>query len=757
MKKLILLLLAVIVIANIMPGRDKIKDLEALLKMAKGEQKLEILLQLVREYENCSPKGVIDSGLEALALFKQFPDNKRETRLLNGVGLAYIDQGQVDPGLLYLNRSRKLAETTGDREGLADALHSIAAAYMKFGNYDLALEVCRDVLAIRTRLNDSRGIAQTRRTIGRIYSHKGDFEKALEHYLATLDLQEKNQDQEAMAYTYLDIGATYRQMNKYGDAGRYFKLALDIHKKAGNKPGMLLCLNNLAAALRDSAANTMEENLRVSFYRETVNYYRLALQLQKELGFKTDMVLALLNMGEAYEYLKQYDNANECYAVSLGMSRELGEKAVEAQALAHIAVMHGRQNQYRLALDTAGRALEMADALQDKVARKNVYEAIAGLYSGVGNFKQAYTTFQKFKALNDEILNTGSADRLAALDALLNTKEKERQIELLEEREIRHQNLLRFYLVVGVLVLIIAVVNFILYRIKKREEAAVRESEEKYRLLEEERLKRSKFESISLLARGIAHDFNNILGVILGYVDLVKMSLAPRSPQTQHLAKAEQAVSKAKDLAEKFLTFAENGEPIKRAASIPVILEQAVALTLDHPVVNTGILNPEHDLDIKVNIPTNLKAVDCNPDQIKQVLSNLLVNGIEALFPQLNAASADKGNTVSHKGVIEISAENLHLKDRETGDLPAGAYVRLSIRDEGEGIPPENLGKLFDPYFSTRQRVSQKGLGLGLTIVYSIMARHGGHIDISSEPGQGTTVTLYLPALEKELTLPLRN
>jgi len=754
MKKFSIIFFAVLIIAYIMPGLDKIKNLETMLKLARGEQRIEILIRLTEEYQNHYPQKVIDSGEEALTLMRKYPDKKQEAQLLNRVGRAYIDKGIVETGLTYLNRSRKLAEENSDPKGLADALYSIAATYIKFGNYDLAMSVNKKVLEIRTRLKDQRGIAESRRAIGRILSGKGEVDKALKSYMTALDIQEQINDKEGMAYTYLEIGEAYRQLKKYNEAGRYFKLALDIHKETENKAGILLSLNRIAGVLRDTAENTIQDDLRVTFYQETAQYYRQALNLQKTLGFKTDVVSVLLNMGDVYEKLNRHEKARESYGEALTLSRQLGEKSYEARTLSRIALMYSRLKQNRKALDTANQALDIAGSIPDKVARKKVYEDIATVYFTSGDFRKAYKYYRQFKSQNDEILNSETSRRIAALDTLLNIKEKERQIELLEEKEKRQTNLLHFYFIVGVLILIIAVINFILYRIKKREEAAVRESKEKYRQLEEERIKRSKLESISLLAGGIAHDFNNILGVILGYIELVKMSLSRESNQNQSLTKAEKAVNKAKDLVSQFIAVAENGEPVKQLCQVQYLVRNAIDQALKHPLLNSVHEPLNENLEIKVNIPEEIKPVNCNPDGIKQVFSNLLVNSIEAIYPDLESSSVEKDIP---NEVIEISAKNIYLVNGQVGTLPAGPYVCISVKDPGEGIPQENIDKVFDPYFSTRKRVTQKGLGLGLTLVYSIVTRHGGHIDISSQSQKGTKVTLYLPIPEKEAILPLRN
>ncbi len=857
MKKILILLLPALLTLNILFTRSKSKDLEAQLGWATGKQKIEVLLQLISQYKTINPQKVIKKGMEALTLLKNFPDKKQEIRILNNIGKAYIDKGMYETGLAYLNRSRTQAEELGYRQEFSDTLYAIGTAYYQLSNYDLAMIVNSEVLGIRKQLGDQRGIAETHCSIGKIYSAKGDFDKALEKYWHALALQEKIKDKQGIAYTYLDIGSTYRQLKKNAEAEHYYKESLELHKKVENKLGILLCLNNIVTVLKEKGDNALEDNLKQSFYLETLKYYQQALQIHQELGYTTDIVLVLSNMAGIYEELKEYQKAAATYDKSLNMAKDLGEKSYESHVLISISIMSSKWGKYEKALGTSFQALEIAVELPSKLPIKRIYETLSNIYANKGDYKNALEYHGKFKTLSDEILNAASTKRIAEMETRLNTKEKEIQIALLKEKEKRQKNLLRFYLVVGILILIIAVINYLLYRYKKRAESAVRESEEKYRqlverandgiaviregvfkyvnprlihllgysleeitglpfeqivspgeklpvkeilsrgmqgdngaksyetvlvhkdgtqveveinadmisyenrpaelvffhdireqrLLAEERLKRSKLESIGMLAGGIAHDFNNLLGVIMGYIELVKMRLSPGSPHMNSLSKADKAIMKAKDLAQQFLTFSEGGEPIKRVVSIREIVNKAVDQTVNHPDLHPKIRNYLQESDIKINIPDDLWGSNCDPDQITQVISHLVINSAEAMHNQLTAAANDNDDNGRHKGSIEISAENMMVEPQQFGYLQPGNYTRVSIRDRGEGIKREYLSKIFDPYFSTRERVNQKGLGLGLTIVYSIIKRHNGHIEVNSKRGKGTTVSIYLPAL----------
>lgn len=232
---------------------------------------------------------------------------------------------------------------------------------------------------------------------------------------------------------------------------------------------------------------------------------------------------------------------------------------------------------------------------------------------------------------------------------------------------------------------------------------------------EAELLKQEKLESIGLLAGGIAHDFNNILTAILGNISLVRMSVEDDELST-YLEDAQVASERARDLTQQLLTFSKGGAPIKSVTSLADLIEKSA----------TFILSGSSST-CTVSITSDLHPVNADPGQLSQVINNITLNA---------AQSMDGG------GEIRIAAANVCIPMSSSLPLDKGEYVRISIEDHGCGISEDDIGKIFDPYFSTKEH----GSGLGLATCFSIIQKHGGHIDVSSEIGKGTQVCIYLPA-----------
>ncbi|MGE5445999.1 MAG: PAS domain S-box protein, partial [Ignavibacteriales bacterium] len=244
-----------------------------------------------------------------------------------------------------------------------------------------------------------------------------------------------------------------------------------------------------------------------------------------------------------------------------------------------------------------------------------------------------------------------------------------------------------------------------------------------HKKMEEERLKISKLESVGVLAGGIAHDFNNMLAGIFTTISLMKMDVRQDTRMHKDLTEVEKACLQAKGLTQQLLTFAKGGAPIKKLCSVEEIIRDTATFALRGS-------KAKYDIGIEKDI----WDVEVDEGQIAQVISNLIINADQSM-PQ--------------GGVIKIDAENIEIGAISSSIKPAptkeGRYVRITVEDSGIGISPEHLGRIFDPYFTTKQ----KGSGLGLATSYSIIKNHGGYIGVESELGKGTKFYVYLPASEK--------
>jgi PAS domain S-box-containing protein len=227
-----------------------------------------------------------------------------------------------------------------------------------------------------------------------------------------------------------------------------------------------------------------------------------------------------------------------------------------------------------------------------------------------------------------------------------------------------------------------------------------------------------RLDSLGVLAGGIAHDFNNILTGIFGFMDLAKTEITEQKA-LEYLSQAMKSMERARDLTHQLLTFSKGGAPVKKVVLVGPLIEETCRFA------SSG-----SNVKCSVSVAADLWPCIADKNQIGQVIQNLMINAIQAM---------------PMGGTIDVQAANVPPEEGVRPGLEGkGNYVRISIRDQGIGIPKEMLPRIFDPFFTTKT----KGHGLGLAISHSIINRHSGTLAVRSELGKGATFEIYLPACD---------
>jgi signal transduction histidine kinase len=238
-----------------------------------------------------------------------------------------------------------------------------------------------------------------------------------------------------------------------------------------------------------------------------------------------------------------------------------------------------------------------------------------------------------------------------------------------------------------------------------------------------------KMEAIGTLAGGIAHDFNNILGAIIGYTEIADLQVPGNNQAKGSLKEVLKAGRRARDLVKQILAFSRKSGQERMPIQIGPIVKEALKL-LRSSLPTT--------IEIRQDIKSDTGIVEADPTQIHQIVMNLCANASHAM--------REKG------GILEVGISNVEVGswDSESGylDMTPGNYLRLTVSDTGQGITPEVLERLFEPYFTTKEK--GEGTGLGLSVVHGIVKNYGGTITAYSVPGKGTTFHVYLPVIQGE-------
>ncbi len=242
------------------------------------------------------------------------------------------------------------------------------------------------------------------------------------------------------------------------------------------------------------------------------------------------------------------------------------------------------------------------------------------------------------------------------------------------------------------------------------------------KMMENELLKIEKLESLALLAGGIAHDFNNLLTGIIGNLSLARLDIDRTDTISQRLEEMEKASLRAKALTEQLLTFSKGGDPVKRPMHLMNMIKDSALFALRGSNIRCDF-----------SFQRELFPSEVDEGQLSQVIHNLILNAIQAM---------------PEGGLVHLRGKNIQVPFHNELSLREGDYVRLTFQDEGIGIKKQDIKRVFDPYFTTKQ----KGSGLGLAVAYAIIKKHNGRLTIDSEVDIGTTCSIYLPAIHGVIT-----
>jgi PAS domain S-box-containing protein len=245
-----------------------------------------------------------------------------------------------------------------------------------------------------------------------------------------------------------------------------------------------------------------------------------------------------------------------------------------------------------------------------------------------------------------------------------------------------------------------------------------------HKKLEEQLLQAQKMDSIGNLAGGIAHDFNNLLGGILGYASYVKKKMSPKDPLYHSVKNIERSAQQAAELTKRLLGFARRGKNQVKPINCNALIQNLIKF-LERTI--------DKRITLEVELDARLNLIEGDETQLEQSLINICLNARDAM---------PLSGTLKIVTTNQIPPQIDHLKQRGRKE---GDYIKITLSDTGTGMTPEVQSRIFEPFFTTKE--PGRGTGLGLSMVYGIIQNHGGYIDLKSEPGQGTSFELYLPAI----------
>ncbi len=702
--------------------------------------------------------GVFDQAMEnysqSLELFKELNKQTEKAEVLNMIGFMRQQKGEYASAVEYYFKSLKIYEDTNDRKGIGYLTNNIGIIYWDLKNYDKSLDYFLKALKIKENIGDKLDIALAINNVGAIYMEKRMYPKALDHYNRSLQLSQGTGNKIMLSMLYKKIGICYRALKNYPLALDYFSSALAITEEYKEKTG-----------IAENSVNVASVYQLTGKYEEAIRLAGQGLDIALKLGLKDATREAYRVLSDTYQSLGGFQQALLFHK----RFREINDTLLNDDTTKKILGL-----QIAFDVEKEQKRIEFLE-IERKNQRAILYYLIFAILLVMGLTALIFTRFRLKSRLSKELAKENDEHRKT--EAKL--RESEEQFRVLSEKSVLGIRIIQDNVIAYANPRAAEIFAFSPGEMPGRDpiELAIEEDRSllaqkladglagvpldyEYRGLtwdmeiihlesfgtailyqgrpallesfldishrkaaEAELIKTRKMEAVGLMAGGIAHDFNNLLAIIMGNNSMMKMRGSHLDPSLiGYMENIEKASIQGSELSQKFLTFSQGGWMMRNKATLPDILK---GMPFFIPTVQA--------IPYKPSIPGDLYPIYGDDRQLRQVFANLLINALEA--------TANK----NHREITLI-AKNLTLGNGNPFSLAAGKYIQVSVSDNGTGIDDEAREKIFEPFFTTKNTVGQKGLGLGMTICFSIIKKHDGHITVDSEPGQGTTINVYIPA-----------
>lgn len=693
------------------------ENLETRLANATGIKRVSILVALTELYRAREYDKAYRYGQEALALLQQFPDHKREVVVLLQLGTIAYRQGNYEIAIQHAQRALSLLPKRDNSRDHAAAFYILAMGHKYLANYPLALTFLFKARTIYEQWGEKNEMARCLNQIGLVYRRLNEFPKALEYIMQSGLLYDQLEDRRNLSSIYNNIGIIHEEMGQPMLALDYYQKALIIDEEEHNQNNMAISWMNIASIYdhQGKAAEALE-------------LYKKSLAVLEKLGASKDLSNLLSSMGHHYLNKKNYAKALGYFTRAKKIKEEIHEYYGIAEVFLSMGMIYRCLGQYDHSQRYLIEAVTLSTRIHSTVNLRDSYLELAVLFQQQNDYANALSYYKKYKEANDGVFNEKNSRRLAELQTQFDLERKEKEISILKKnQEIRALDLGRqrgfitYLIIISLLTLFLAFVTYTRYRLKNRvnrqlvryQEHLSELVEERTRELKEAQVERVRDERLSVLGQltaTVAHEIRNPLGAARASIFSIEKALENNNPQRvqQALQLAEHNLVRCDRIIDDLLNFTRRRELRFQPIAIDEWVEQ-VLLPLRVP---DGItIKKEYQAGILVPIDS---------ERLLRAIINTWNNALEALQEKENKTRLLTISTFFNK-----------------------AHQRLDIcfSDTGPGIPQENLDKIFEPLFTTKRF----GFGLGLPVVKTIMNEHHGGVDINSQPGVGTRVTLWLP------------
>ncbi len=727
---------------------DSIKNLEDRLKSVTGKELIDLLIDLSLRNYKVSPAKARSYAEEALRLSMSTGSRLLEAKALNALGRAYLGQlthaealkhlhgalsiyeeldskqgiakvlgniGQVyhssdeqEDALEYLGRSRALYKELGDRKQLASNLNSTGLVLLSSDRDEEALKYLKKSLKMAIEEDDTRTIRSATNNIGILHYRNDNLEEAIACFKKAAELSEQEGELRSLAGNYINIGTSNVQLGNYNDAREYLNRGLEIAEQSEALDFMIQGCHSLS-----------ELYGKEKDFEKSLEYHRRMSELEKKL-FNLEKSKAIAEIDAKYQ--TEEAEIHRLKNIELVEKKQLIEIQAESLQKANVEISVHKEELIKKNMELEELLKEKNDFLSRMV--EHISDGVM-IDDQKGKILYANDRFLKiFGFSRNDLLNM---DSFRCVAPEWREKVRNYQMRCLAGEDVpdrfEFEGLKksggRIWLEVGV-----AVVER--DGVSQGIQSLVRDITNR-KILEAQLLQSQKLDAVGRLAGGIAHDFNNLLTVIKGHTEFILLDISETHPMRPDAEGIRKAADRASLLTKQLLAF-----------SRQQILQPRV---LDLGRIVSGLQRMlsrllSEDIQFVTSFSQDAGCVFADESQIEQVIVNLVINARDAM---------------KSGGKLTIEVSNVDINEHSlviNPDLHPGRYMQLSISDTGCGMDADTQARIFEPFYSTK--LSEKGSGLGLAMVYGIIKQSDGVIEVSSEPAVGTTFMVYLPRVEGE-------
>ncbi len=665
---------------------------------------------------------VLKLANEALALSNETKNKAEKATALKNLGVAHYYLANYRQSLEYYEQSLLIYKQIKDEDGIGSVLNNSGLNLEMQGDFSGALKRYLEASTIFSKSEASEKLALSYTNLGNVYYTLGRFDKALDYLSQALKIHEQTGDSIGLSKSYNNIGNIFLSLKDYKIAAGYYHKAENINKRQNNLRSLSTSYNNLGIAMQG-----------MGNIKEALEYNRVSIETARRVNDQAGIIASLLNIGNIYQDQGEYTQSLINYKEALRLSNSNRDGYLHASILTSLGGLRIKQKELDEAISLLNEALSFAEKSGSSILLQEIYANLADAWEAKGDYKRAFNFLTKYQSNSDSIYNLESSERLNLLRVSFESEQTERDNQLLRQQNIfsqlalKRQQIIRNLLIaISIIIIVFSTFLFSLYQGKKKKNELLAErneqiiiQKEELNLLYKEQYKqnetKNKFFSI------IAHDLKSPFQSILGFSELLSSEYEYLTEEQRKEA-AINILNVSNDtyrLIENLLEWGRTQTGAVRAVFKSFNVRDLVFETL--PVFQAPL--KKKNIELTYDLPPLLHAW-ADSDMIMAALRNIISNAIKFTPP----------------------GGNIHLSSIQTDDM-----VKLSVRDNGTGMEPEILERLFtfDPKVQRSGTLGERGTGLGLALCLEFMELNHGMIKVDSEPGKGSTFTILMQPVNR--------